>query len=93
MSHLYAVLQSSIVYNTICNKASFPSTLKEGRIIPHHSDGSKQDVKNYRPITLLNSVSKVFGKLIIDKVTPLHEPVSDLRITERFHEKQLCYHT
>lgn len=45
-------------------KGHFPDKLKHGIIIPIHKGGSRMDITNYRPITLLNSLSKVLEKAI-----------------------------
>ena len=38
---------------------------KHGLVSPIFKDGNKNEVKNYRPITLLNIISKVFEKLVL----------------------------
>ena len=42
----------------------FPDKLKIAKVIALHKGGSKTDVSNYRPISLLSSFSKVFEKLM-----------------------------
>ena len=42
----------------------FPDQLKTARVVPVHKGGSKSDVENYRPISLLASFSKVYEKLM-----------------------------
>ena len=42
----------------------FPTEWKIASVIPLHKSGSLHDVKNYRPISILHSLSKVFEKLI-----------------------------
>ena len=43
----------------------FPSDLKLANVIPVHKSGATTDKKNYRPISLLPVLSKVFEKLFI----------------------------
>jgi hypothetical protein len=54
--------------NYICNRSilsgSFPTHLKYSVLKPLFKKGDKKDIKNYRPISLLTSFSKIFGKLI-----------------------------
>ncbi|XP_057305463.1 uncharacterized protein LOC130642393 [Hydractinia symbiolongicarpus] len=42
----------------------FPSNLKTARVIPIHKKGSKLEFTNYRPISLLSNIDKIFEKLI-----------------------------
>ena len=42
----------------------FPSNLKTAKVIPIHKKGSKLELTNYRPISLLSNIDKVFEKLI-----------------------------
>ena len=50
----------------ICNKSilsgTFPTWLKYAVVKPLLKKGDRKDVANYRPISLLNSFSKVFEK-------------------------------
>ena len=42
--------------------------MKVARVIPLHKEGSKSDVSNYRPISLLNSFSKIYEKLMHSRI-------------------------
>ncbi len=44
------------------NEGVFPNELKLARVVPIHKEGSKTDVGNYRPISLLTSFSKIYEK-------------------------------
>jgi hypothetical protein len=46
----------------------FPTQLKYCQIIPIFKKGSKTDISNYRPISLLASFSKVFEKVIYKRL-------------------------
>ncbi len=52
------------VINTSFEQGIFPQSLKTARVIPVHKEGSKMDVTNYRPISLLSSFSKIYEKLM-----------------------------
>jgi hypothetical protein len=58
--------------NRICNaylsSSVFPDGLQYAIIKPIYKKGSKQDISNYRPIYLLTSFSKVFEKLIYNRL-------------------------
>ncbi|KAJ8704093.1 hypothetical protein PYW07_013387 [Mythimna separata] len=54
----------SIFYNKCFEKAVFPDQFKLAKVIPIFKKGSNTDPKNYRPISLLPTLSKVFEKII-----------------------------
>lgn len=45
-------------------EAYIPDRLKEALIIPLHKKGDKEDCNNFRPISLLNSISKILEKAV-----------------------------
>ncbi len=47
----------------------FPDPLKIARVIPLYKSGDKNDITNYRPISLLPVLSKIFEKLIHARLT------------------------
>ena len=55
----------------ICNisitTGVFPQNLKLSKITPIHKQGSKQNIGNYRPISILNCFSKILEKLILNR--------------------------
>ena len=50
-------------YNMALNTGKFPDELKIADVIPVHKKDDWTDKSNYRPISLLPSVSKIFEKL------------------------------
>jgi Notch-like protein len=56
----------------ICNAALssgvFPDRLKYAIVKPIFKKGNKQDISNYKPISLLTSFSKIFDKLIYKRL-------------------------
>jgi hypothetical protein len=46
----------------------FPSRLKFSEVRPIFKKGNKNEVSNYRPISLLTSFSKIFEKVIYDRL-------------------------
>ena len=46
----------------------FPSEWKKGNIVPIHKKGDKQNIKNYRPVSLLPICGKIFERLIFNEM-------------------------
>ena len=61
---------TDIFNNYIVEKSIFPDELKLAEIIPVHKKDSTTDKTNYRPISLLPVVSKIFERLIIKQIEP-----------------------
>lgn len=54
----------SIIYNECVTTQTFPDSLKMAMVTPLHKKGSSLDPANYRPISLLPVLSKVFEKIM-----------------------------
>ena len=69
---------------TICNLSFstgvFPAILKTAKVISIHKKNSKLEVSNYRPISLLSNIDKIFEKL-------MHS-----RLIEFLEGKQILYY-
>jgi hypothetical protein len=63
----------SDLFEKIYKKKEIPEQWKVAKIIPLHKKGNKHDVANYRPISNLCSVSKVFEKLIQKRLEKIGE--------------------
>ena len=57
------------LFNVCFNNGLFPEVLKVFKIIPIYKAGDKSKVNNYRPISLLPSLSKVMEKLLVERLT------------------------
>ena len=73
----------SVPISNLCNRSLnsgvYPDILKLANVIPIHKKESKLDVSNYRPISLLSNINKLFEK------------VMSLRITNYFERSNLLY--
>ena len=57
------------ILNLTFQTGIFPSSLKTIKVIPiFKSKGSNQSVDNYRPISLLSNIDKIFEKLVYSRV-------------------------
>ena len=45
----------------------FPSQWKEARVSPIYKNGTKREPSNYRPISVIPKVSKIFEKIVFDQ--------------------------
>ena len=54
----------SKLFNYSIQEGVFPSILKRAHVIPIHKSGPRNDISNYRPISLLPTMSKIFEKLM-----------------------------
>ena len=58
----------STAISNLCNRSLktgiFPEILKMARVIPIHKKESKLEVSNYRPISLLSNINKIFEKVM-----------------------------
>ena len=52
------------LFNKSLSLGKFPSPYKDANVTPVHKKGDLSIVSNYRPISLLNSVAKLFEKLV-----------------------------
>ncbi|MEL6988110.1 MAG: reverse transcriptase family protein [Bacteroidota bacterium] len=55
-------------FNEMIDKEVFPSCFKVAKIIPLFKGGDKDSFNNYRPISLLSNVGKIFEKLISKRI-------------------------
>ncbi|MCG8033307.1 MAG: reverse transcriptase family protein, partial [Candidatus Thiodiazotropha taylori] len=57
------------IFNTVFESGYFPDEWSEGYIIPLHKKGSMTDVENYRGITLLSTLGKLFTRVINNRLS------------------------
>ena len=72
---LNVLKQSSFTYVTLRDcindsllKGSFPDSLKLGNVTPAYKKDEPTNKENYRPVSVLPLVSKIFGRLIDDQL-------------------------
>jgi len=58
----------------LMNKAAsegIPESWRLAKIIPLHKKGNKQEIENYRPIANLQSISKLYEKMLLQKINEM----------------------
>ena len=56
------------IFNLCINQGYFPGELKVGCLTPVFKKGDKLNIENYRPICSLSPLSKIFERIIYDKM-------------------------
>ena len=55
------------LFNRLISNGEYPTCFGEGIIHPIHKGGDKNNPKNYRGITLINILSKIYSQLILNR--------------------------
>ena len=59
----------SIIINQILKLGIFPDSLKISKVVPLYKKDDQTNLSNYRPISLLPSISKIFEKVLLEQLT------------------------
>ena len=57
-----------LIFKQALTTGVFPSEWKKGNIVPCCKKGDKQNIKNYRPVSLLPICGKIFERLIFNEM-------------------------
>ena len=79
-SFFYASLSSGV----------YPNVLKLARIVPIHKKGDKQDISNYRPISTISVISKIFECLMSDRVKEYLDKFSLISNSQFGFRSKMC---
>ena len=58
MASPYITEPLTFIYNLCIEKTTFPKVLKKAKVLPIYKNGDRSDPSNYRPISILSSLSK-----------------------------------
>lgn len=72
ISHIISPPLCNII-NASFSQSTFPSKLKKSIITPIHKKGSKEDINNFRPISLLSIFSKIIEKVVKNRLVTFLE--------------------
>lgn len=73
ISNVYIVEVLTYLFNRCISEGLFPKCLKISKIVPVFKKGLKTEYKNYRPIAIIDTVSKVFESLLHDQMIMFFE--------------------
>ena len=65
------IVPLSHLFSLIYNKCKIPEQWLIAKITPIHKKGSKNDIENYRPVASLCSTTKIFERLILNRINKL----------------------
>ena len=67
---LFPYFSETFVYiiNRFLLEGIFPDDFKEAIIVPVHNSGDKKELTNYRPISLISTLAKVYERLIYNRI-------------------------
>jgi len=58
----------TLLFNRLMEHSTFPNIWKLGIVTAIYKKGDKSDPSNYRPITLLNTISKLFERVLYESL-------------------------
>ena len=66
------------LYNRLFSNGEYPRCWGEGVIIPIFKSGNRDEAKNYRGITLINILAKIYSQLLLNRLTKWSEKENNL---------------
>ena len=67
-SPLNIIIALTHIFNLSISDGVFPKQMKKAKVVPIHKKGTKLNVENYRPISLLPVFSKLLERLIYNRL-------------------------
>ena len=81
------------IINSSFEQGIFPEPLKIAKVVPIHKGGTKTEVGNYRPISLLPTFSKIYEKTMHSRITNFMESNNSLfDMQYGFRKSRSCEH-
>ena len=59
----------SIIFNCCLTTGTFPDDWKLGKVTPIFKQGDRSDMNNYRPISVISAVAKVFERIVYNQLS------------------------
>ena len=60
----FIALPLAHIFNLSIEKIVWPVALKSAEVIPIYKAGNKTDITNYRPISLISNIAKIFERIM-----------------------------
>ena len=71
------------MFNVCIKGSKIPTEWKDAKVTAIFKKGDEMDPQNYRPISLLSSISKLFEKLIAEQITAFFWQKNTLLVNEQ----------
>lgn len=71
------------LFNSCIDQGVFPDLMKHSKVIPLFKSGDKKDPSNFRPVSVLPVLSKVFEKIVLNQML-LHFNINGLLHNQQF---------
>ena len=81
------------IINSSISQGIFPDALKEAYVIPIFKGGTREDPSNYRPISILPTISKIFERHIAQQLHTFFKDTDIIHVTQSGFRKQHSCHT
>ena len=78
------------LFNGILEKSKVPDVWKTGRVVMVHKAGSKLELGNYRPLTVICTMSALFSKVLTVRLTDVVEEMGVLGEIQQGFRKGRC---
>ena len=79
----------TVLFKLSYNTGIIPREWKLGNVVPIHKKGAKENIENYRPISLTSLIMKTFERILKDKILLLTNDLLDQR-QHGFLAKKSC---
>jgi len=79
----FTIAPSTYICTAVLSTGVFPDRLKYAVVKPIFKKGNKQEISNYRPISLLTSFSKIIEKLIYARLHA-HTDMNNILVQEQY---------
>ena len=62
-------------FNNTLSCSTFPTAIKYAEVTPIHKKADRTDKENYRPVSILPNLSKVYERLIYNQIYPYFQTI------------------